>query len=203
MLHFYLFWLVLYVSSKHDSYYIHTVLLESLTCLSAAVKYWYICRRKVFPPQRHWEKRTGLESWRKGRTRLDNQSVVIEIKAVDVENNFLCVFVCRRQHMSRLWMSLCVCVCLFVCVWQESRSSMYPCQGQGEPLDKLCVCKCVYVCVCYQGKPQLDPPEFSLSVLNQLKKKKRECGRTWQREIENSSPRVRDAPQCVCVCVCA
>lgn len=89
----------------------------------------------------------------KVRTRLESA----EMKAVDVENNLLCL---------GLSMSLCALVC--VC----GRSpAVHPCQGQGEPSEKLCVC------VCYQGKPRLDPQEFRQNVRKQQKGKKSECGR--------------------------
>lgn len=61
-------------------------------------------------------------SWRE--LALD-QFVVTERKPNDVETS---VWLC-------LWMRECVCLC----VWQESRGSVRPCQGQGEPLEKHCV----------------------------------------------------------------
>ena len=117
----------------------------------------------------------------------------------------MCESVSQRQHESLFvneFECVCVCVCVGVCVYAFVRvcvcvagvpqfSVSLP--GTGRALGEA-ACLFVCMCACYQGKPQLDPPEFSLSVLKQLKKEKGECGRSCQREIENSSPRVRDAP---------
>ena len=127
---------------------------RTLTCLFCKVKYWFICRKQS---HREVDERAG----EKGE--LDfNKSVVTDIKAFKVKNNSLCVWVCVSEAAwvsvcQWVWVCVCVCVCVLVCVctrlfvsvcvWQESHSSVYHCQGQGEPSEKLRVCVCVYVCV--------------------------------------------------------
>ena len=62
---------------------------------------------------------------------------------------------------------------------------------------------CVFVCMCAcnQGKPQLDPPEFSLSVLKQLKKERESAGEAARERLKTSPPG-SGMPHAEFVCVC-